>query len=44
MPPKKVLTTEPRPPIKLVPPMTTAAITTSSAPIRALVVEGGTEG
>ena len=30
--PKKVLTTEPRPPIRLVPPMTTAAITCSSMP------------
>jgi len=28
--------TEPRPPIRLVPPITTAAITTSSAPIPAL--------
>ncbi len=33
--PKKVLTTEPRPPIRLVPPITTAAITCSSAPVPA---------
>ncbi|MNN91760.1 hypothetical protein D3C81_2099180 [compost metagenome] len=30
--PKNVLITEPRPPIKLVPPITTAAITCNSSP------------
>ncbi|VFS93482.1 Uncharacterised protein [Pseudomonas aeruginosa] len=34
--PKKVLTTEPRPPIRLVPPITTAAMTWSSRPTPAL--------
>ena len=33
--PKKVLITEPRPPIRLVPPITTDAITRSSAPVPA---------
>ena len=31
--PRKLLTTEPRPPIRLVPPMTTAAIAESSSPM-----------
>ncbi|MNT30303.1 hypothetical protein D3C72_1660910 [compost metagenome] len=34
--PKKVLITEPRPPIRLVPPITTAAMTCSSRPEPAL--------
>ncbi len=33
--PKNVLTTEPRPPIRLVPPITTAAIAESSSPMPA---------